>query len=99
MWGARNGILKGIKGMIANYDKGAYDNKHQVDQNFLREIVYPLVKNNSFVHDEFFDKSPFPANAPARTELNFVGYAFTENDKMITDEDFILEKQRREHGV
>lgn len=99
MWGARNGILKGIKGMIANYDKGDYDNKHQVDQNFLREIVYPLVKNNSFVHDEFFDKSPFPANAPARTELNFVGNAFTENDKMITDEDFILEKQRREHGV
>ena len=99
MWGARNGILKGIKGMITNYDKGDYDNKHQVDQNFLREIVYPIVKNNSLVHDEFFDKTPFPDNAPARTELNFVGNAFTENDKMITDEDFILEKQRREHGI
>jgi len=99
MWGARNGILKGIEGMITNYDKGDYDNKHQVDQNFLREIVYPIVNNSSFVHDEFFDKSPFPDNAPARTKLNFVGNAFTENDKMITDEDFILEKQRREHGI
>tara|TARA_Y100000004_G_scaffold54504_1_gene60719 strand:+ start:485 stop:1162 length:678 start_codon:yes stop_codon:yes gene_type:complete len=99
MWGARNGILKGIKGMISNYDTGDYDNKHQVDQNFLRELVYPLVKNSSLVHDEFFDRSPFPSNAPTRTGLNFVGNAFTENDKMITDEDFILEKQRREHGV
>ena len=39
MWGVRNGALKGIKGMIANYDKGDYDNvecvKYQVDQNFL----------------------------------------------------------------
>jgi len=80
MWGSRNGVLKGIKDMIASYDKGDYDNKYQVDQNFLREIVYPIIKNNSIVHDEFFDKRPFPENAKLRTNEYFVGQAYDEND-------------------
>lgn len=99
MWGVRNGLLKGIKDMIADYDTREYDNKHQVDQNFLKEVVWPLVRDKSYVHDEFFDRLPFPDSAPTRTGLNFVGNAFTENDKMITDQDFILEKQRRENGI
>jgi hypothetical protein len=81
MWGSRNGVLKGIKDMIASYDKGNYDNKYQVDQNFLREVVYPLVKNNSLVHDEFFDKIPFPKSAKLRTNEYFVGQVYDENDK------------------
>lgn len=99
MWGVRNGLLVGIKDMIADYDTGEYDNKHQVDQRFLREKIYKIVKNHVCVHDEFFDLRPFPHNAPSRTELNFVGNAFNEHDKMITDEDFILEKQRRENEI
>ena len=96
MWGARNRVRFNLYALAQDHPKGDY---WQVDQNFLKQKIYPLIKGNNLTHDEFFDKSPFPANAPARTELNFVGNAFTENDKMITDEDFILEKQRREHGV
>ena len=53
MWGARNGILSGIKEMMASYDKGDFDNKWQVDQNFLKEIidfftVRPPVGNQCF---------------------------------------------------
>jgi hypothetical protein len=62
MWGCRNGLLKGIKGMIQDYDTKEYHNKYQVDQNFLREAVYPIVKDNSMVHDEFFEKKPFPTS-------------------------------------
>lgn len=74
MWGARGTILKDIKRMIDEYQKGDF---WQVDQNFLREKVYPLVKDISFVHDEFFEKKPFPT---ARNNYEFVGDVFDENN-------------------
>lgn len=89
MWGARNGILKGVKDWINNWDKGKLNNKWQVDQAFLRDIIYPIVKDNAKVHDPFFENKPFPFYAPVRTERNFVGNAFDANDRMITDEDYI----------
>lgn len=74
MWGARNGILKGINTMISDYSKG---NFWQVDQNFLREKIYPIVKHNSCVHDEYFEKKPFPSIKKSR---QFVGQAFNADD-------------------
>ena len=81
MWGSRNGVLKGVKEMIKNHDNGSYDDKNQVDQNFLRDVVYPIVKDNSTIHDEFFDKKPFPSNAPARTNSYFVGQVYNHLDQ------------------
>lgn len=78
MWGARNGLLKGITEVIKDYNKRDFDNRYQVDQNFLREIVYPKVKDKAIVHDEFFDKKPFPISAPKRTNINFVGQVYNE---------------------
>lgn len=74
MWGSRNGILKGIRSSIETYEKG---NFWQVDQNFLRDNVYPIIKDNAKVHDEFFSNCPFPTR---RTNSYFVGMAFDEND-------------------
>lgn len=74
MWGARGKILKDIKEMIDEYQKGDF---WQVDQNFLREKVYPVVKDKSFVHDEFFEKKPFPT---VRQNREFVGDVFDENN-------------------
>lgn len=81
MWGARNGILKGIQKMIHSYDTGDYNNKYQVDQNFLREVIYPLVQNKAIVHDEFFTKNPFPKNAPTRTPSYFIGQVYNHLDE------------------
>lgn len=78
MWGVRNGLLSGIKDMIANYDTGTYNNKYQVDQNFLRDVIYPIVKNNAMVHDPYFQASPFPHS---RTNAqDFVGQVYDENE-------------------
>lgn len=78
MWGARGGLLNDIKGWIDEYKKGDY---WQVDQNFLKEIVYPKVVNDSMVHDEFFKyeshRRRFPKN---RVNFEFVGEVFTEKD-------------------
>ena len=80
MWGARNGILKGIKSMIKQHDNGTFNDKYQVDQNFLRDVVYPMVKDKAIVHDEFFEKKPFPKDAPARTNAYFVGQVYNHLD-------------------
>ena len=79
-WGCRNGIIRGVEEAIQDYNKGSFDNQYQVDQNFLREVVYPLVKHESIVHDEFFELKPFPANATKRTGSYFVGQVYNEND-------------------
>tara|TARA_B100000287_G_C20674758_1_gene794776 strand:+ start:570 stop:1202 length:633 start_codon:yes stop_codon:yes gene_type:complete len=81
MWGARNGILKGIKGMIKNHNNGSFDDKYQVDQNFLRDVIYPIVKDKAIVHDEFFEKKPFPKDAPQRTSSYFVGQVYDHLNK------------------
>jgi hypothetical protein len=78
MWGCRNGILSNIKNIINEYNKG---NFWQVDQNFLKEKIYPIIKNNSFVHDSFFkveqDRKNFPSE---RFNKEFVGDVFDENN-------------------
>ena len=51
----------------------------QVDQIFLRDYIYPLVKDDSFVHDEFFERKPFPTK---RNNLEFIGEVYDENDNI-----------------
>jgi hypothetical protein len=78
MWGCRNGILNNIESDIINYNKG---NFWQVDQNFLREKIYPEVLKISFVHDSFFNieknRKPFPQE---RINKEFVGDVFDEKN-------------------
>jgi protein O-GlcNAc transferase len=79
MWGVRSGLLKDMKEMIINYTKGDY---WQVDQNFLKEIIFPLIKNNVCVHDPFFDKKDFPY---PRNGYEFVGQIFDENEETVEE--------------
>ena len=83
MWGVRNGLLKNIKELIGDYIKGDF---WQVDQNFLREKIHPLVVNNSFSHDSYLnytpDSRPFPSE---RINREFVGDDFDENENRHPD--------------
>lgn len=78
MWGMKKGTFPKMKELIEIYRGG---NFWQVDQNFLNQFVYPLCKENSIVHDEFFNfeswKKPFPNK---RNDLEFVGDVFDENN-------------------
>lgn len=78
MWGCRNGILKGILQWINDYSK---NDQYQVDQNFLREIVFPKIKDNCLIHDEFFSiNCPFPHK---RNDNEYVGSPYDENDNLL----------------
>ena len=78
MWGTKKGVLSEMKNMIDNYTKGEF---WQVDQNFLSRVIYPIVKDNIFVHDEYHnyneDKRKFPTE---RINKEFVGDVFDHND-------------------
>ena len=80
MWGMKkNCITNSLSGttffdLLSNYQKGDF---WQTDQNFLKEKVYHLIKDNSMVHDEFFERKPFPSK---RINYEFVGQIFDENN-------------------
>jgi hypothetical protein len=78
MWGVRNGILKDIISIINQYNKGDF---WQVDQNFLREEIYPIIKDNSFIHDEFMKFETWSKLFPSeRKNKEFVGDVFDSNN-------------------
>jgi hypothetical protein len=80
MWGSKKGVIINMKELIDEYVKG---NFWQVDQNFLREKIYPIIRLDSIVHDDYFENKPFPKHRENKT---FVGQAFDENDKMLYPE-------------
>ena len=79
MWGVKKGVIENIKKLIENFEK---NDVYDVDQSFLRKIIYPLVKNNSLVHDEFFNYNvDKKAISLERMDYEFIGDVFDENDK------------------
>lgn len=79
MWGVKAGLFKDIKGMIKAY-LALVNQSHinyGIDQQFLANIIYPLVQDRSLVHDEIFAGKPFPTE---RYSCQFVGQAFTADD-------------------
>tara|TARA_R110002124_G_scaffold116567_1_gene273189 strand:- start:7267 stop:7935 length:669 start_codon:yes stop_codon:yes gene_type:complete len=93
MWGVRKRLLFNIRDLVNNYTKGDF---WQVDQHFLRDIVYPFVKDNSFVHDEFFANNPFPT---PRDEKHFVGQSYAGTGKILDQEEYFQTFMRREYDA
>lgn len=86
MWGARKPVLINFYNEINKYLlKDAYN----IDQDFLANIVYPSIKNNVIVHDEFFSNNKFPTK---RNGLEFVGQVFMEDDTTVVEHVEILNK-------
>jgi len=82
MWGVRNRLLFNMVDLINQYPTGDF---WQIDQNFLRDRIYPGIRAHACVHDEFFEKKPFPiqregGNDKEGNPMNFVGQVFNEHD-------------------
>jgi len=85
LWGAKKGIIDNIDKLINKFKKGDF---WQVDQNFLTQYIYPIVKDDSLVHDEFFEKKNFPESSGKRNELFFVGQAYDGDGKILDNKNF-----------
>ena len=91
MWGVRDGFLKNIHNMIEEYSKG---NFWQVDQNFLREKIYPIVKDNCYVHSELvkmMGENSF-SFSDERDPQHFIGQAYDGNDKILDQDDYFIDR-------
>ena len=81
MWGCRNGLMRelGLIRMINDWNQ--YQRKG-IDQDFLGQVVYPLIKDKAIEHSEFNLKfggeiKPF---STIRNNYEFVGDVFDENE-------------------
>lgn len=87
MWGARNQILKNIVNEIKNYNPQSF---WQTDQIFLRNEIYQKIKNNSFIHDEYFkyenDSKKFPNSK--RNQRHFIGQAYDGDGKILDFDEY-----------
>jgi len=86
MWGCRNGLMKKINLTEKINQWGKYERKG-IDQEFLGQVIYPLVKNTTMEHSEFGlnyggETKPFPTE---RKDYEFVGDVFDENDNRNPD--------------
>ena len=87
MWGVRNGLLLDMSKSIREFPK---EDRWQIDQDFLRENIWPRIENHAYTHDEYFifagqKGNPFPikregGNDEGGYPVNFVGQVFNEND-------------------
>jgi len=80
MWGVRGDILSDMSELMDKAKKGDY---WQVDQEFLKAQIYPIVERYAHVNDEFFQQAPFPVERKAKY---FVGQAFDEHDNPLHPE-------------
>ena len=69
--------------IINSYNK--IDNR-MYDQNFLKDLIYPLIKNNSIIHASFNKFEPHSKNFPIKytNQLRFVGeYVYFDESRSI----------------
>lgn len=76
MWGVKNKKFRYNFPLDMEIIK-EYKDEYQEDQRYLRESIWPLVKDDAFIHDSFFTGLPFPS---LRNAFEFVGQQFDEND-------------------
>lgn len=79
MWGTRNNLLNRLDIKLEIPDDG---NFWQVDQNFLREKVYPKILPYAFIHDSYsLLNEPNAVGFPiARKNNQFVGEIYNEQN-------------------
>jgi hypothetical protein len=81
MWGSKGGVIN-IEELINNYNYNPY-NKF-IDQEFLRDVIYPLTNKSRIVHDEYFkfEKECTPIKRDRKLDnFAFIGESIDINDE------------------
>jgi hypothetical protein len=89
MWGVKNKMID--LGDPLNLEIiSSYKDEYQEDQRYLREKIWPRVKDNCMIHDEFFGGLKFPKE---RYDFDdFVGQQYNDNDQPVKENSDILKK-------
>ena len=90
LWGARNGIFKGLKNIISNW---IYKNNYNTDQIFLARIFNNYYISKSFVHDSYYNSLGIERKIEMqRNNFEFLGDTFDENDIRVESYRKIIEE-------
>ena len=82
-----------MKTLCGQYNK---ENIKQSDQNFLRDIIYPIVKDKSYTHDTFFEKNTLPGT---RDPKHFVGQVYAGCGRILDAEEYFQDFLAREYNA
>lgn len=91
MWGIKGGVFK-MQSAIIDFCKDRED-KYGIDQAFL-ELIYKKFNHSQTVHDEFFEKKPFPIK---RKSYRFIGERIDENDLPIGNDWTAIKRYYKEN--
>lgn len=83
MFGCKSGVIENITTKINSFKKVDW---YHSDQEFLKHVIYPEIKDNVLIHDDWH-ANPFPA---ARNGYEFIGQVFDENDQTVQEHIDIL---------
>jgi len=91
MWGGKGRIITNIKELMDNYIKNSanYNRNRTTDQMFLRDILYPIIKNDCLIHDEYYnyENIGIPIKRDRKIDnFAFIGEAIAENDLPLGDQ-------------
>lgn len=84
MWGAKGGSIPNFQTILDNYlNSNNRPHDKTIDQCFLRDCVYPIAKNDSIIHDEYFNYEKNGTSIKRDRALDnfaFVGESVDEKD-------------------
>ena len=84
MWGAKGNSIPNFMELMNNYlSINNRENDKSIDQCFLRDIIHPIVVNDLFLHDEYFnyERIGVPIKRDrALDDFAFIGESIDEND-------------------
>ena len=94
MWGAKSGACNNMSQLIEEFGG---TNEYGTDYVFFAQKVLPQIPMDKImVHDEFFDKKPFPVK---REGNEFVGEVFDEKEQRHIEHSRALEEYRKDRGL
>jgi len=77
MWGCKKSFIDRIdyKNLKSQFDKLSYTNNYGSDQEFLTRMIYPLIKDNVCIHDDyhFFPDEKVRIIPHLKTNNDFIG--------------------------
>ena len=92
MWGVKKGTCQNMKTLIKEFGG---TNQYGTDYLFFAQKVLPLIEEKQImVHDEFFDKKPFPK---PRKDFEFVGEVYDKDDNRFHDHVRVLKDYLKNH--
>jgi len=84
MWGAKGNSIPNLSNLMANYLQNNYrQSDKSIDQCFLRDVIHPIVINDLFLHDEYYNYEGIGTSIKrdrALDDFAFIGESIDEND-------------------